>query len=89
MTTKQTYDKKPVIQIDYTFLTSKQDSTTDDSDTTKQRERSTILSAVDVNTGLTFAVVVQHKGHNDYAANELTRFMLEAGRSNGVLHSDQ
>ena len=31
------------------------------------------------------SAVVQAKGLNDYAANELTRFVLESGRGGGVL----
>ena len=44
-----------------------------------------VLTATDVTTGMTSSAVVENKGLNDYAANELTRFVLECGRGGGVL----
>ena len=48
-----------------------------------------VLSAIDVITGMTMASVAKQKGSNNYAINELRRFVLEVGRSGGVLQSDQ
>ena len=116
----QHYDRKPVIQVDYSFLTGNvpgverlptPDGTTGVRDmemstmrisdkgdhyckTIKtlapiERETATILTAIDVTTGLTMSCVVPAKGENNYAVNELYRFILECGRSNGILQSDQ
>ena len=49
----------------------------------------TVLSAVDVTTGMVASCVVQEKGASDYAVNEVRRFVLEVGRSQGILQSDQ
>ena len=81
--TKQQFGTKPRIQVDYAFLTS---------DVTS--EQVTCLTATDVTTGLCSSAVVPKKGVDDYAANELIRFILEAGRGGGelqpgVLKSDQ
>ena len=55
----------------------------------ERRKQVTILSAIDVTTGLTMSCVVPTKGPIDYAVNELRRFALEAGRTSGKLQSDQ
>ena len=62
---KQIYDKRPVIQIDYAFLTTtvKRDETT--AGTTTPRavdEKATILTAIDMTTGMTLAAMVTKKG---------------------------
>ena len=49
----------------------------------------TVLSAVDVTTGMAASCVVKEKGSHNYAINELHRFALEVGRSQGVLQCDQ
>ena len=86
---KQYYDKKPVVQVDYSFVTQKL-STAEGEEKEKGKTLSaTILSAVDVTTGMVSSCVVKEKGPNDYAVNELQRFVLEVGRSQGVLQSDQ
>ena len=48
----------------------------------------TVLTAIDVTTGLTMSCVVPKKGPLDYSINELRRFALEAGRTAGKLMSD-
>ena len=87
---KQVYDKRPVIQVDYAFLGDKEETKkegTDESTTT--RMSTTALTTCDVPTGMVMAAVVKNEGVNDYAVNELRRFILECGRSNTVLQSDQ
>ena len=83
---KQVFDEKPAVEVDYAFLTSKP---VKDRDGDATKPRSTILAGVDVATGMTFATVVQETGVNDYSVNEQTRFILETGRSRGVLQADQ
>ena len=83
---KQLYDKRPVVQIDYCFLTEKTKPSPDDD---PEKVLIPVLTAVDVTTGLTMAAVVPKKGANNYALAELRRFVLEAGRSRGVLQTDQ
>jgi len=82
---KQRYDKKPVVQVDYCFLT----STLDGEDGAKEKVDVPILSAIDVSTGLVASAIVKCKGVDDYALKELQRFILESGRSGGILQSDQ
>ena len=82
-----------MIQLDYCFLVDKlpppSGEPTADEKVTKEVARATVLSAVDVTTGMTMAAVVKNKGSNNYAITELHRFILECGRSRGVLQSDQ
>ena len=84
---KQIYDKRPVIQVDYCFVTNK--VKTENKEDKPKTISVTVLSAVDVTTGMTASCVVKEKGSNDYAINELHRFALEVGRSQGILQSDQ
>jgi len=83
---KQLYDKRPVVQIDYCVLTGKTKPSPDDD---PEKVLIPVLTAVDVTTGLTMAAVVPKKGVNNYALAELRRFILEAGRSRGVLQTVQ
>ena len=48
----------------------------------------TILNVRDVMSGLALACVVPNKGHPVYAEGELRRFILETGRTFGVLQAD-
>ena len=73
---RQVYDRKPLIQVDYGFITAKEGT------------QVTIRSAIDVTTALTMSCDVPTKGPIDYAVNELRRFALEAGRTSGKLQSD-
>ena len=73
---RDTPSKLPVIQIDYAFVTSKEN-----------KEQTTLLTAVDIETGMSLAVVVDHKGTNDYAIAELVRFLHETGRTQGTLQT--
>ena len=89
-TTSRSTTKRPVTQVDYAFLVDKEETKkegTDESTTT--RMSTTALTACDVTTGTVMAAVVKNKGVNDYVVNELRRFILECGRSNAVLQSDQ
>ena len=70
----QHYDTRPVIHVDYCFIQSEQNGL-----------HITVLTVVDVATGMTLAAVVESKGVNDYAVNELLRFTQEVGRGGGVL----
>ncbi len=90
---RQVFDKKPVIQLDYAFITSKPKTTDDEPNTTtvlpQDKNTVTMLTAVDVTTGMSASSIVKNKGPNDYAVNEVIRFVLEVGRSQGVLQTDQ
>ena len=48
----------------------------------------TILNVRDVMSGLALACVVPNKGRSVYAEGELRRFILETGRTFGVLQAD-
>ena len=83
---KQYYDKKPVVQVDYSFVTQKLPA---DGESKGKTLSATVLSAVDITTGMVSSCIVKEKGSSDYAINELQRFVLEVARSQGVLQSDQ
>ena len=71
---KQVYDRKPVIQIDYCFLVSKtkyEQEVKDKYYDVRDKIYATVLSGVDVTTGMVGSCVVKAKGSNDYAVNEL------------------
>ena len=83
---RQVYDKKPVVQIDYAFITKRKG----DDDTTEDDVKAVpVLTGVDVTTGMALAAVVPKKGPTDYACNELKRFLFEIGRTHAVLQADQ
>ena len=69
--------KQPVLQCDYSFFTDP-----------KVEGSVTILNVRDVMSGLALACVVPHKGRSVYAEGELRRFILETGRTVGVLQTD-
>ena len=72
---KQVYDKKPVIQVDYSFVTQKEEAT---KDYPKGKNlTATVLSAVDVTTGMVTSFIVENKGPNEYSVNELQRFVIQ------------
>ena len=75
---KKQSDRQPVIQIDYCFHA-----------TSEELPLRKILSACDVQTGLSMAVVVPQKGENDYAIAEVKKFIYECGRTFGILQYDQ
>ena len=84
---KQVYDKKPVIQVDYSFVTQRDEPT---EDYPKGKTSSAmVLSAVDVTTWMVTSCVVENKGPTEYSVNELQRFIIEVGRTGGTLQSDQ
>ena len=72
---RQVYDKRPTIQMDYALLTD-------------QGKEVTVLTAIDITTGLTSSSIVESKGVNDYAVAEMRRFIFETGRSKSVLQTD-
>ena len=53
---KQYYDKKPVVQVDYSFITQKLQS--DEDDQSGKTMTATVLSAVDITTGMVSSCVV-------------------------------
>ena len=67
----------PVLQMDYSFI--------GDSPGVPQI---TLLNVVDVLSGLALSVVVPQKGQSVYAQAGLRRFVLETGRTFGILQSD-
>ena len=76
---RQVYDKKPLIQVDYAFMTHQQ----------SKKTAVSVLTATDVTSGMTMAAVVPGKGATDYNVSELSRFIHEVGRTKGMLQSDQ
>ena len=68
--------KQPVLQCDYSFMPDKGEN------------QVTLLNVRDVITGLALAVVVPRKGHSVYAEAELRRFVLDIGRTFGILQCD-
>ena len=69
--------KQPVLQCDYSFFTDP-----------KVEGSVAILNVRDVMSGLALACVVPNKGRSVYAEGELRRFILETGRTFGVLQAD-
>ena len=69
--------KQPVLQCDYSFFKDP-----------KVEGSVTILNVRDVMSGLALACVVPNKGRSVYAEGELRRFILETGRTFGVLQAD-
>ena len=69
--------KQPVLQCDYSFFADP-----------KVEGSVTILNVRDVMSGLALACVVPNKGRSVYAEGELRRFILETGRTFGVLQAD-
>ena len=69
--------KQPVLQCDYSFMSDKGSDA-----------QVTLLNARDVITGMSTSVVVPNKGHSVYAEAELRRFVLDIGRTFGILQCD-
>ena len=69
--------ERPVLRCDYVFFTDP-----------KVEGSITILNVRDVMSGLALACVVPNKGRSVYAEGELRRFILETGRTFGVLQAD-
>ena len=69
--------KQPVLQIDFSFLGDKPGG-----------EQITILNVVDVLSGMALSVVIPTKARTPYSQAELRRFVLETGRTLGVLQCD-
>ena len=75
---KKQQSRQPVIQVDFAYIKSQQDSKT-----------IPVLTAVDVTTQLCMAVMVPDKpSMMDYMANSLQAFIFECGRTQGILQSD-
>ena len=69
--------KQPVLQSDYSFFTDP-----------KVEGSVAILNLRDVMSGLALACGVLYKGRSVYAEGKLRRFILETGRTAGVLQAD-
>ena len=69
--------KQPVVQVDFAFVSDKVGGPS-----------ITLLNAVDALTGLGLSVAVPTNGRSTYSQAELRRFILETGRTFGVLQCD-
>ena len=70
--------KQPVLQMDFSFL----------GDSPHAKEQITILNVVDVLTNMALSVVIPTKARAPYSQAELRRFVLETGRTFGILQCD-
>ena len=70
--------KQPVLQMDFSFL----------GDSPHAKEQITILNVVDVLTNMALSVVIPTKARTPYSQAELRRFVLETGRTFGILQCD-
>ena len=75
---KRNTDRQPVIQVDYSFVSTGQDG-----------QQQTFLNAADVQTGLSMSVVVPNKNRQAYGMAELKKFIYETGRTYGILQCDK
>ena len=69
--------KQPVIQLDYAFLGDN-----------SENPQVTLVTAIDLLSGLGLSRVVPSKGRSVHAQAELRRFVLETGRTFGILQID-
>ena len=75
---KQQQSKQPVIQIDFAYLK-----------TSTDEQNLAVLTAVDVQSQLCRALAVPDKAiQQDYMINSLRSFILECGRTNGIIQCD-
>ena len=75
---KQQQSKQPVIQIDFAYLK-----------TSTDEQNLAVLTAVDVQSQLCMALAVPDKAiQHDYMINGLRSFLLECGRTNGIIQCD-
>ena len=75
---KKQQSRQPIIQVDFAYIKSQQDPKT-----------IPVLTAVDVTTQLCMAVLVPDKpSMMDYMINNLQAFIVECGRTQGILQSD-
>ena len=70
--------KQPVLQMDFSFL----------GDSPHAKEQITILNVVDVLTNMALSVVIPTKARTPYSQAELRRFVLDTGRTFGILQCD-
>ena len=71
--------KVPVTQLDYCFMHTAEETGT----------RVTVLTAIDIQTGMSMATVVTQKGTTRHALYELRQLIYESGRAYGVIQTDQ
>ena len=75
---KQQQSKQPVIQIDFAYFKTSEDE-----------QNLAVLTAVDVQSQLCMALAVPDKAiQHDYMINSLRSFILECGRTNGIIQCD-
>ena len=76
---QQQTSKQPVIQVDFTYIKTYED-----------KWPVPILTAIDIQTGMAMATMLtDKKGQFAYAQACLQAFILECGRAEGILQSDQ
>ena len=71
-------DKVPVIQLGCCFMHTAEETGT----------RDTVLTASDIQTGMTMATVVTPKGITRHALYERLQFSYEPGRTYGIIRTD-
>ena len=69
--------RQPVLQMDFSFLSDK-----------PGEDQITILNVVDVLSNMALSVVIPTKARTPYSNAELRRFVLETGRTFGILQCD-
>ena len=75
---KQQQSKQPVIEIDFAYLK-----------TSTDEQSLAVLTAVDVQSQLCMALAVPDKAmQHDYIIKSLSSFILECGRTNGIIQCD-
>ena len=67
-----------MIQVDFGFLSSK----------IEPEKSVTVLTAIDVRSQLAMGAIVPSKRVTRYALTELKRFVLETGRTDAIIQSD-
>ena len=72
-------DKVPAMRLDYCFTHAAEETGT----------RVTVLTAIDIQTGMSMATVVTQKGITRHALCELLQFIYKAGRTYGVMQTGQ
>eukprot|EP00971_Amphidinium_carterae_P059903 1184947-Amphidinium_carterae.2 len=77
----QDLKSKIIIQVDYTFLKHQ-------GEPSQKTRLITVLTMVETTTGISNAVMVDHKGVTQYARGEVKKFILENGFINSVIHVD-
>ena len=67
----------PVIQIDFAFWSN------------EEGVQTTIITGLDIQTGIGMAIMVETKEYTNYATTEVKKFVYEVGRSYGHIQCDK